>query len=307
MNYIHAMNLEVRHLKLVLAIAEQGSMTRAGNRLNLTQSALSHQLRDIEDRLGAPLFRRFNKKMDLTPAGERLLESARRVLDELQRAEDDLRRVAGEREGVLRVSSGCYTCYNWLPKRLNLFAARHPRIDIQVVMEATGQPIEALLDGKLDLAIVCDIKANRRLTYEPLFKDEMVVVMPGSHRLAGRKYIRVEDFIEEHVLLNAVCAEDSTIMQQVLLPAGVVPRRVSYVQLTEGVLQMVKSGLGIGVLARWLALSDIRSRAVAAVPLTRKGFMRAWHAAMIRSNNAPAYFMQFAKLLAEHPLTPDGQ
>jgi LysR family transcriptional regulator for metE and metH len=300
------MNIEIRHLKLVLAIAENGSMTRAGSRLNLTQSALSHQLKDIEDRLGSPLFRRFNKKMDLTPAGERLLESAKRVLDELERAEDDLRRVATEREGVLRLSTSCYSCYHWLPKRLQLFTRKYPRIEIQVVMEETRQPIEALLYGRLDVAILTDVKPNRRLIYEPLFKDEMVVVMHPEHPLAARKYVRVEDFTDEHVLLNATCEEDSTIMQRVLLPNGVIPRRVSYVQLTEGVLEMVKSGLGIGVLARWAAMPEINAHTVVAAPLTRKGFLRSWNAGMIRSQSAPPYFMNFVKLLAAHPLTPDG-
>ncbi|HYR85483.1 MAG TPA: LysR family transcriptional regulator [Terriglobia bacterium] len=301
------MNLEVRHLRLVVAIAELGSMTKAGDHLNLTQSALSHQLRDIEERLGSPLFRRLNKKMDLTPAGERLLESARRVLAELQRAEDDLQHVGSERQGVLRLSAECYTCYLWLPKRLKLFVGKYPRLDVHFTTEPTKRSIQALLDGNLDVAIMCTRQPNRRLRYEPLFKDEMVVVMHPSHRLARSPFIRPEDFVDEHVLLNAPSAEDSTIMQQVLLPAGVTPHRVTYVQLTDGVVELVKSGLGIGVLARWSVLPEIESGAIHAAPLTRKGFMRPWHAVMTRSSSAPSYFMEFVRLLAEHPLTADGR
>src|SRR5215210_8184117 len=148
------MKLEIRHLKLIKAIAREGSVTRAGNRLHLTQSALSHQLRDAEEKLGVQLFTRLNKRMILTPAGERLLSSADAVLDEIKRAEEDIRQIALSREGILRLSTECYTCYHWLPSMLNVFQQKFPRIEVQIVVEATRKPLDALLDGKLDLAIV---------------------------------------------------------------------------------------------------------------------------------------------------------
>src|SRR5215813_12091051 len=110
MTWSPAMELEVRHLRLIRAIAEEGSVTRAGSRLYLTQSALSHQLRDAEEKLGAQLFTRVNKRMILTPAGERLLKLARTVLDEMGRAEEEIRQIALHREGLLRLSTECYTC-----------------------------------------------------------------------------------------------------------------------------------------------------------------------------------------------------
>src|SRR5947208_6674771 len=115
------MDLEVRHLKLVAAVADVGSLTRAGDRLHLTQSALSHQLRDIEDRLGAPLFLRVGKRLVLTPAGQRLLESARDVLERLKQTEEAIRRLGQERAGVLRITTECTTCYHWLPPLLTTY------------------------------------------------------------------------------------------------------------------------------------------------------------------------------------------
>ncbi|HEX2401688.1 MAG TPA: LysR family transcriptional regulator, partial [Mycobacterium sp.] len=107
------MDLEVRHLRLVSAVAELGSLTRAGDRLHLTQSALSHQLRDIESRLGAALFLRVGKRLVLTPAGERLLATARDVLDRLDRTEQDIHQMGKARAGMLRLTTECYTCYHW--------------------------------------------------------------------------------------------------------------------------------------------------------------------------------------------------
>src|SRR5512142_1531668 len=120
------MTLDVRHLTLVKAVAEEGSISRAGIHLHLTQSALSHQLRTIEDRLGVRLFLRQNKRMILSRSGERLLQSANQVLGELKQAEEDIRRIASHREGLLRISTECYTSYHWLPSVLRVFNTKFP-------------------------------------------------------------------------------------------------------------------------------------------------------------------------------------
>ena len=121
------MNLEIRHLKLVATVAEEGSVTRAANRLHLTQSALSHQLRDVEDKLGVALFQRTARRMLLTPAGQRLLESAKLVLEELERAETALLHESNQRDGLLRITTECYTCYHWLPSLLQSCGSGFPR------------------------------------------------------------------------------------------------------------------------------------------------------------------------------------
>src|ERR1700674_3781434 len=147
------MDLEVRHLKLVRSVNAHGSLTRAGAELHLTQSALSHQLRDIELRLGSALFLRVGKRMVLTPAGEQLLRTAVEVLATIERTEEAIRRLAVAGGGVLRISTECYTCYHWLPSLLKEYRHAHRRVEIQVVAEATHDPLPYVLDGRLDLAI----------------------------------------------------------------------------------------------------------------------------------------------------------
>jgi LysR family transcriptional regulator for metE and metH len=296
--------LEVRHLRLVTAIAEEGGVTRAGNRLHLTQSALSHQLRDVEERLGAPLFERVGKRMILTDAGDRLLRTARVVLDEIRQAEHDISRATSGRQGVLRIATQCYTNYHWLPSRLVLFHEMFPRIDVEVVVEATAEPIEALLEGKLDLAVVSCVVRDRRVALRPLFPAEFVVVMPPGHRLAGRAFVRPEDFADETFFIYSTI-DDNSVFQEVLRPAGVVPRRTVRVQLTEAKLEMVKAGLGLAVLARWAVAPQIASGAVVARPLTRKGYYRTWSAATLRSRSSPAHLKAFVRLLAEAPTLGD--
>ena len=295
--------LEVRHLKLVETVAKEGGLTKAANRLHVTQSALSHQLRDIEDKLGTSLFLRLNKKMLLTQAGERLLSAAPAVLEELKRAEEDIRQIALHREGIIRISTECYTCYHWLPPVLKPFNREFPRVEVRIVAEATRRPIEALLDGRLDVAITSNITRNRKLELKPLFKDEMVVIVSPDHSFASRPYVVPKDFAAEHLLVYALPKEDLTIFQKVLAPAGISPKHVSRVELTEAIIEMVKAGLGIGVMARWAVMSQLETGALRAVRLTAKGLHRQWSAAIIRQKSKPPYLLRFIELLADNSMT----
>ena len=126
------MDLEVRHLKLVREVSAAGNLTRAGAALHLTQSALSHQLRDIESRLATPLFLRVGKRMALTAAGERVLQSADEILAAIEPTEDAVRLLAGADRGLLRVSTECYTCYHWLPPLLKRYRKSHPQVDVRI-------------------------------------------------------------------------------------------------------------------------------------------------------------------------------
>jgi LysR family transcriptional regulator for metE and metH len=296
------MDLDVRHLRLVTALAATGNMTRAAHQLHLTQSALSHQLRDIEDRLGRRLFERESKLMRPTPAGQHLLETARRVLADLERTEQELRDGGRPSRQSLRISTECYTCYHWLPDLLKAFRRKHPLVDVEIVADATRRPLPSLLDGKLDLAIVVDQLANRRIEYRPLFADELVAVLPAGHRLTGRPYLVAADLEDEHLLVYDAPRSELSIFTEVLDPAGVTPREVSRIQLTEAIVEMVKAGLGVGVMARWAIAPHVEAAAVAARPLTKKGLHRRWHAGILRKRVVPGHLTDFIAVLAEKSL-----
>jgi LysR family transcriptional regulator for metE and metH len=298
------MHLEIRHLKLVAAVAETGSVTRAGNLLHLTQSALSHQLRDAEEQLGVPLFERKNARMTLTSAGERLLQTARTVLAELDRAESDIQKNGDPDKGLIRISTQCHTVYHWFPPRLILFQKKFPGVEVQLVIEATNNPFEALLEGKLDLALICDPIRNRRIRYTPLFEDDVVIVVPPKHRLAAKNCAAPEDFTSERILLYPPKA-DSTLLTKILEPAGIQPRKVQEVLLTEVILEMVIGGLGIAALPRWAVAPQLASGALIGVPLQPPGYRWQWSVAQLRNNHAPAYVQEFIRLLAERTMLAD--
>jgi len=299
------MQLEIRHLKLVAAIADTGSVTRAGNRLHLTQSALSHQLRDAEEQLGVQLFERGTGKMTLTPAGERLVQSARSVLAELERAESDIQKNGASARGLIRMSTQCTTAYHWFPPRLIAFQRQFPEVEVQLVIEATNNPFEALLEGKLDLAIVSEPIRNRKIRYTPLFEDEFVVIVPPGHRLAEKTFLAAEDIAGENILIYPP-KEESTILTKVLEPAGIRPGKVQEVMLTEAIIEMVMGGLGIAGLARWAVGPQLASGALIGLPLKPPGFRWNWSIAQLRANRPPAYIQEFIRILAERPLLSES-
>jgi LysR family transcriptional regulator for metE and metH len=297
------MNLEIRHLKLVAAVAETGSLTRAGNRLHLTQSALSHQLRDAEEQLGMPLLERRSGKMILTAAGERLLQTARTVLGELERTE--IQKNGTVTKGLIRMSTQCHTVYHWLPSRLVLFQRQFPEVEVQLVIEATNNPFEALLEGKLDLAIVNEPIRNRKIRYLPLFEDEMVIAVPAKHRLARKTWVVPEDFAAETIVVYPP-KEESTLLTKILEPAGICPRKIQEVTLTEAIIEMIVGGLGIAALPKWTVAPQLATGTLVGVPLQPPGCRWSWSVAQLRENRAPAYVEEFVRILAKQPLSAES-
>jgi LysR family transcriptional regulator for metE and metH len=289
--------LDVRHLRLVAAIADAGSVTRAAERLNLTQSAESHQLRELEDRLQAPMFLRAGRRMVLAPAGRRLLETAQRVLPELGIAEDEVRRIGDEGAAALRLCAQCNTGYHWLPPLLKRFHRDYPKVDVQVLAEHTARPVQALYEGALDLALLTDPDPDPRLSIRPLFEDEYVVLVARSHRLAARRWIAPAELAPEHLILYSPTRERGFTARRILEPARVAPARMSYIQLTEAILEMVKAGIGVTALPRWSVEPAIQSGSVVALRVTRRGIQRRWAAATLVGRRDLPWLDDFLSLL----------
>ena len=312
MSDLAAGSVDIRHLRLVAAITETGSVTAAANLLRLTQPALSHQLRELESRLRTPLFVRTSRRMVATPAGEQLAHVARGVLKELSTFE---RQTASgtysDLRGSIRLATECYTVYHWLPAVLKLFRERWPAVDLRIAPEYTASPLLALRDGALDAAIVHTHSNDRRLHSELLFDDELVVVVPPGHRFTRQAFVSADDFVREHVFVYSTANGTTALFREVLEPAGVVPERTTRIQLTEAILQLVSAGLGITVLSRWAVLPLLRAGTVCAVPLTEKGLQRKWYVATRADEPTTGYHLDLVDLLRRNlcggPVIVDSQ
>lgn len=289
------MTLEIRHLRLVEAIAREGSVTRAGGLLHLSQSALSHQLRELEDRLGVALFHRLPKRMLPTSACKRILSAAARILEQLRRIEDDVQRSSDDRDGILRIASESHLAQDWLTTRLAAFMRRFPRVDVRLSVEMAGQPIQGLLEGRLDIAFVCLPAWSSRLVFEPLFKEELVVVTKRGNALSQRHYFSAQDLAGSTLILPSPVTEN-LLLNQVLEPAGVEPRRVWQVQTLETLVDLVRAGLGIAVMARGVARSQLKNGDLMAFQLTAGRVFQEWAAARPRLGSLEPQVEEFIRL-----------
>lgn len=293
--------VEMRHLRLIAAIAEQGSVTAAGRVLDLTQPALSHQLRELEARLRSPLFVRTARRMVLTLAGEQLAHIARGVLAQVDAFERQvLDGDFADARGVIRIATECYTAYHWLPAVLRDFRDRWPNVDLRVGAEHTSAPISALRHGRLDLALVYTPVTDRRIRLEPLFDDELVVVTAPDHRFVGREFVPPQALSDQHFFVYTTSDPRSTILRDILEPAGVPASQITRLQLTEAIVELVAAGLGIAILARWAVLPAVRSGTVHAMRLGRKGYRRTWFIAARSADVTPPYHADLVALLRRH-------
>ncbi len=303
MRKLPALEVEVRHLRLIVAIAEEGTVTNAGKRLFLTQSALSHQLSDLEERLGISLFSRQGRRLILTPAGTLFLESAREIMGKLYKTQHELASMAsGEEKGAIRLSTECYTCYHWLPPILKRFHKQYPKIDIDIDVSATSRPIDALIEGTIDIALACSVPRGGRLISRSLFEDEIVAVVPPSHPYAAKPYLRATDFASETLIAYSSPKEEQTLFRKVLIPSGVQPARLLNVQLTEAIVELVRAGLGIGILSRWAVQREVLAGHLRGIPITKAGLMRNWCVLYRNEKRIPGYLMAFVQLLESGPI-----
>jgi len=290
------MKLELRHLNLVRTVVEEGGLTRAGQLLGLSQSTLSHQLRDIEELLGVSLFHRVGRRLSLAPAGERILRTARVVLPEIERAELDLTRDSKEMLGTIRIGVECDSCYSWLAGSLRRFGRRYPNIVLQLSTTSAQRPIQALLKNDIDLAVVAQPLRELRIRLCELFEEEFVAVVAPAHSLAEKEYLLPKDFASETLFYPGTFSE-GLLYQKVLRPAGIRPKEVNEITLMEPTLQLVKYGFGITVLARWAVHSRPANDEFRTVPITSRGLRRTWHAATRSSRNLPEYLTTLLEAL----------
>ena len=192
--------LEIRHLRLVQALAQVEGMSAAAKHLNLTQSALSHQLKVLEDTLGCELFLRHGKKLIITAAGKRVLQSATQILGELEQMSDDLNEIEKGKSVTLRVATECITSFQWLPKAISIFKKLYPDIQVEVLPQPQSQITGLLEKGEIDLAIKM-VPAKSPYENHPLFSDQLVVVMAKDHSLASNEHVTPEDLAMENLLL----------------------------------------------------------------------------------------------------------
>lgn len=285
--------LELRHLRTLLTLREAGSLVEASERLHLTQSALSHQLKDLEQRLGASLFVRKTKPIRFTTAGLRLLRLGDNVLPQVRQAERDLQRLSGGQAGRLHMAIECHSCFQWLMPTIDQFRNAWPEVEVDFASGFFFAPLPALARGELDLVVTSDPQDIPGLSYVPLFTYEAMLAIGNQHRLTERNHIEPQDLAGETLICYPVERNRLDIFTQFLEPAGVEPADVRNAELTIMMMQLVASGRGVCCLPSWAITEYLQRGYVSARPLGPDGLFGTLYAAVREDMLDMSYLQDF--------------
>lgn len=296
--------LERMHLAIIREVDQHGSLTAAAQRLYLTQSALSHTMRKLEDQLGVAIWRREGRSLHPTQAGEYLLAVANRLVPQLSHAEERLKQYARGECGALRIGMECHPCYQWLLKIVTPYLAAWPNVDVDVKQKFQFGGIGALFGYEIDLLVTPDPLYKPGLKFEPVFDYEQVLVVNKDHALANVDYAKPKDLDREVLISYPVDIDRLDIYNQFLLPAGIAPRRHKAIETTDIMMQMVASGRGVAALPRWLVQEYAEKLDVVPVKLGKHGIAKQIFLGMRETEAVIDYLQAFMDLA--RGAGPDG-
>ena len=291
--------LELRHLRTLQALRDSGSLVRAAQLLNLTQSALSHQIKLLEDRYGQPLFERKSVPPQFTAVGERLLALADAMLPQVEGAERDIARLVLGQGGQMRIAVECHTCFDWLMPAMDAFRTRWPEVELDIVSGFHADPVGLLHQGRADVAIVSEVDADEAgVDYHALFGFEIRALLANTHPLVAKPHLVAQDFADQTIITYPVPDEMLDLIRQVLEPAGVrAPRRTT--ELTVAMLQLVASGRGVAALPVWAVQGYVDRGYVTARPIGPHGLTGRLYAACMQRTAERPWLADFVTVTRE--------
>lgn len=285
------MHIEFRHLRTIKAIHESGGLARAADQLNITQSALSHQIKGLEDQAGVELFVRRSKPMRLSPAGLRLLRLAQQVLPQVEALQAEFDGLRKGSSGRMHIAIECHACFEWLFPVLEAFRKDWPDVDVDIRPGLAFDALPALLKEEVDLVVSSDPETIPDVTFTELFDYNPVFVAAASHPLSQKEYIEADDFRGQTLITYPVERTRLDVFSQLLIPAKVEPAAVRQVELTAVILLLVASNRGVAVLPDWVVREVKYNSDYVTRPLNKDGITRRLYAAT-RSDDVDKRYVQ---------------
>ncbi|EGU30736.1 LysR substrate-binding domain-containing protein [Vibrio scophthalmi] len=284
--------IELKHLRTLASLRETGSLTATATSLHLTQSALSHQIKDLESRLGGQLFLRKTRPVKFTSEGEILLRLADDIMPRLAKAENELASLKEDVNGRLHMAIECHSCFQWLMPALKEYQITWPSVTLDFSSGFGFEPLPALMSGELDLVITSDIQPRSEVHFEPLFDFEMRLITAVNHPLANKTQIAPQDLADQTMISYPVQKQRLDVVKHFLQPAGVEPAKWKQCDNTLMLVQMVSAGLGVAALPNWAISEFSRQGLISSVPLG-DGLSRRLFAATRNSEKEKRYLQAF--------------
>ncbi|MDJ1007907.1 MAG: LysR family transcriptional regulator [Paracoccaceae bacterium] len=296
------MHIEFRHLRTIKAIHDAGGLARAAEVLNITQSALSHQIKGLEDQAGVELFVRRTKPLRLSAAGQRLLRAAERILPEVAAVEDEFRGLRDGKSGRLHIAIECHACFEWLFPVLEAFRKAWPDVDVDIRPGLAFDALPALQREDVDVVISSDPETLPGVDFTALFDYEPVFVAASAHPLAQKPFVEAEDFRGETLITYPVDRARLDVFTELLSPVRVEPAAIRQVELTAVILLLVASNRGVAVLPDWVVREVRTSSDYVTRPLTAKGVTRRLYAATRAEDTTRPYMAHLLRLAHRIPV-----
>ena len=300
------MILEVRHLRILTAIADHGTVSAATKHVYLTQSAISHQLIELEQRLGLPFFHRTPKGMVPTDAGAEMIEVARDVLARLAAAEASMLRSSPRSAGRLRVGTDSPLALAWLPAAVGIVRHRLPHIRAELVPDTTAHGVDALFEGRYELAVVADASADPRLDLIPLFDEELVALVATGHRLAERASLASGDLRVEQLAVHTARPTEHRWLTERLAGAGLEPMRLTSVTLTEAIIGLAEAGEAVAIVSRAAADAAAKAGRARVLRIGQHGLKRRWQLVTLATGVSALHVQCFASAVQQVAAESNG-
>lgn len=288
--------LELRHLQMLVSLRSQGSLAGASEELHLTASAISHQLKDIENFYNIQLVNRRSRPLTFTPAGKEVLKLADSILPQVARTTTNIKRLAHGQTGQLRLASECHSCFDWLMPILNRYRKQWSDVELDFSTGFEPEPHQMLIDNDIDMLITASPLPIEGITYLPLFQYESRLVLSPNHILTEKNHISPQDLANQTLITYPVEQKRLDIMAYFLLPAKIMPNKIRTTEMTAMLIQLVASERGVASLPDWVVSEYEKKGWVVSRPLGQGVYCQLYAGTRTESTEL-AYMQGFLELL----------
>lgn len=285
--------MEIKYFRLIKTIADEGSIANSSEKLFLTQSALSHQLKDLETQLQFKVFIRTRNKWELTEEGAELYKLGNTVLDTIDKGFKNINQIRSGSIGNIKLSTECYSFYQGLPGFIEKMGILYPDIDVDLILEATHQPISKLLSNDIDIAIVTSKPKNDSLSSIEIFQDEIFAIAHKESALNKLDFIEASVFSNLHLIIHSFPLETVSVYEHFLKPNSITPKKITAIPLTEVALDMVNSNFGIMCMPKWALKAFNLSDNLIFKPIGKHGLKRSHYLTYRKLDASKKYINDF--------------
>ncbi|WP_420322569.1 LysR family transcriptional regulator [Flagellimonas sp.] len=285
--------MELKYFRLIITIAEEGNLANSSERLFLTQSALSHQLRELEERLGFKVFHRTRNKWELTQEGAELYKLGTNLFSSIDEGFRAIRHIKEGSKGAIKLSAECQSFFHSIPSFIQKMGILYPEIDIDITLGATHQTISQVLSNEIDIAIVTSRPESDELSSIPVFEDEIFTVMHNEHPLNELEYLDAAHFVNVHLLINSFPLEGVAVYEHFLKPNKIHPKKISAIPFTETTLSMIGANMGVMCAPKWQLTSFKLSKDLVFKRIGKNGLKRTHYLVVKKERQNKKYILDF--------------